>query len=400
MSNVMSASTIADSMAEVVSSSDIRVDTGPVRVTEVVDDHGFENLRPVWNRTLEQSPQATIFQSWEWQYTWLRHFGRGSRTSILLMSDGSAADQPFAIAPLVTKPYVVPMLRELTFMGVGVSDYLDVICAEGKRDAAAGAVFDYVHENEHKWDFVDLHQIPPHGLAGDVAGLAEDHPHLDAETLHHETCPVVELPSSWEDYRKTLGKSLRFNIGYYERSLRKQHDVQIGVADAENLDSEMDSLFRLHTRRWRKRWMPGVLSGVKVQAFHRDAAARLLDSGWLRLYYLKLDGVTRASLYCFAFRDTMYYYLGGFDPELAKYGLGTILTGHAIKEAIEGGCTKFDMLRGSEGYKLRWKPELRRNQRVFVRKKGLRSGAVRAMHSVEERVERVFKERVMGITGG
>ena len=386
-------------MAQVVSGSDVLVDSRPVHVTEVVDDHGFENLRTLWDQTLEQSPDATVFQSWEWQYTWHKHFGRGN-PSILLMSHGSADDQPFAIAPLVIRPYVVPMLRELAFMGVGVSDYLDIICGEGRRDAAAAAVFDFVHSNAHRWDFVDLHQIPPHGLASDVAGLAEDHHELDAETLNHEVCPVVDLPESWDHYRKSLGKSLRFNIGYYERSLRKQHDVQIGVADASNLDSEMDSLFRLHTRRWRKRWLPGVLSGAKVQAFHRDSAARLLERGWLRLYYLKLDGVTRASLYCFAFRDTMYYYLGGFDPEMAKYGLGTILTGYAIKEAIEGGFREFDMLRGSEEYKLRWKPELRRNKRVFVRKKGMRSVATRALHSAEERIERVFKERVMGITGG
>jgi CelD/BcsL family acetyltransferase involved in cellulose biosynthesis len=391
--------TIADSMAEVVPGSGIRVNDGPVRVTEVRDDKGFQDLRSVWDQTLEQSPNATVFQTWEWQYTWHKHFGKGSHPSILLISNDSLG-KPIAIAPLVIKPYVSPLLRELTFIGVGVSDYLDVICREGHRNAAVDAVFDFVHANTHRWDFVDLHQIPPQGLAADVTGLAEDHDELDAETLDHEMCPVIELPDSWDEYRKSLGKSLRFNVGYYERSLRKKHDVEIGVADAENLDAEMESLFSLHTQRWRKRWLPGVLSGAKVQAFHKDAAEKLLDRGWLRLYYLKIDGVTRASLYCFAFRDTMYYYLGGFDPELAKYGLGTILTGYAIREAIENGFGTFDMLRGSEEYKLRWKPELRRNRRVFIRKKGVRSGATRALHGVEERIERIFKERIMKIPQG
>lgn len=392
-------STIADSMAEVVSGSGIRVNDGPVCITEVSDDKGFRDLRPVWDQTLEQSPNATVFQTWEWLYTWHKHFGQGSRPSILLVSDDSAG-KPIAIAPLVIKPYVSPLLRELTFIGVGVSDYLDVISREGHSDAAVDAVFDFMHSNTHRWDFVDLHQIPPRGLAADVTCLAEDHDELDAETLHHEMCPVIELPDSWDEYRKSLGKSLRFNVGYYERSLRKKHDVEMGVADAGTLDAEMESLFRLHTQRWRKRWLPGVLSGAKVQAFHKEAAEKLLDRGWLRLYYLKIDGVTRASLYCFAFRDTMYYYLGGFDPDLAKYGLGTILTGYAIREAIENGFTTFDMLRGSEEYKLRWKPELRRNRRVFIRKKGVRSGATRALHGIEERIERIFKERIMKIPQG
>jgi hypothetical protein len=86
--------------------------------------------------------------------------------------------------------------------------------------------------------------------------------------MPHETCPVVELPASWEEYRASLGKSLRFNIGYYERSLRKSHDLHIGLATEDDLDAEMDALFRLHTQRWRSRLLPGVLSGKRIE-FHR-----------------------------------------------------------------------------------------------------------------------------------
>ncbi|MDO8587701.1 MAG: GNAT family N-acetyltransferase [Armatimonadota bacterium] len=399
MANVMAAATVTDSLAEAAFPLGAGAGDGAVRVTEIRGEREIERLRPAWNETLEHIPGATVFQTWEWQYTWLRHFGRRGTALVLLLSDASAGGKPFGIAPFVIRPYVVPQLRELAFLGTGVSDYLDVIVHPDKRSDAMAAVGEYLESCGGEWDFVDLHQIPEAGAAVELAEIVGRPPGMSAEVVEHEVCPVVDLPDSWEDYTRSLGKSLRFNIGYYERSLRKQYKVEIGAADESNLNEEMEALFRLHGRRWRKRWLPGVLASRKVREFHREVARRFLDCGRLRLYYLKLDGVTRASLYCFAFKDAMYYYLGGFEPEMAKYGLGTILTAHAIREAIQSGLSRFDLLRGNEEYKRRWKPRLTVNSRLFVRKSGARSHTAAALHRLEGRAERAFKERVMGIRG-
>lgn len=382
-----------DSLIEEIPGVLVDVGERPARLREITDVRRFETLRPVWDELLQRDPNATIFQSWEWQFTWWRHFG-GGNLHILLVSDPPENRELCAIVPLTTRPYVFPWLRELSFIGSGVSDYLDLICLPDWAPSAVKAVLDFIRSDTRRWDFVDLHQIPPGGAARLAAEFMGELNHgLSVECVDHETCAFVPLPDSWEEYQKSLGKSLRSNIGYYERSLRKHYNLSIGCATEDELDKEMNSLFRLHSRRWHSRHQPGVMAGGRIRRFHKDVAKRLLDRGRLRLYYLKLDGVTQAALYCFTFKDTMYYYLGGFEPRLAKYGLGTILTAHAIRDTIELGLSRFDMLRGREDYKNRWRSETLPNRRLFISKPGVRSRTARALHGCERRIECAFKER-------
>ena len=114
----------------------------------------------------------------------------------------------------------------------------------------------------------------------------------------------------------------------------------------------MTALFDLHQKRWNARWLPGVLGSARVQALSsRHRAGVSGERGWLRLHLLTIDGTIRAVLYCFAYGGRTFYYLGGFAPDMGKYSLGTLLTGRAIRQAIEEGCAEFDFLRGDEPYK-------------------------------------------------
>ena len=109
--------------------------------------------------------------------------------------------------------------------------------------------------------------------------------------------------------------------------------------------------------------MPGVLADEVVQSFHRDVARRMLGAGALRLYALEIDGRIVAVFYGFADRTTVYYYLSGYDPTLAKAGAGNLIVAHAIDEAVRVGARAFDFLRGAEDYKHAWGAVDRINRR-------------------------------------
>src|SRR5205807_436927 len=88
-----------------------------------------------------------------------------------------------------------------------------------------------------------------------------------------------------------------------------------------------------------------------------------------------------------------YYYLGGFDPELARRSVGTLLTARAIETAVADGCREFDFLRGREPYKYRWgcidRPHFRR---VAAGRGALAACAVRALRweqAIGDRLKRV-----------
>jgi CelD/BcsL family acetyltransferase involved in cellulose biosynthesis len=124
--------------------------------------------------------------------------------------------------------------------------------------------------------------------------------------------------------------------------------------DAHDIDDALSSLFALHAARWERRGLPGVLADDEVQSFHRDVARRMLGAGALRMYTMRIADRDVAVFYGFAHGETVYYYLGGYDPDLERLSIGTLIVAHAVDEAVRDGAKQFDFLRGAEEYKYAW----------------------------------------------
>ena len=361
--------------------------TGRVQAAEVRRAAEMAALEPEWQRLASVCPAATVFQTWEWNAAWWRHFGGlpGRRLRVVTFRD--AGGTLVGLAPLMTSFWYATPLRRVSFLGTGTSDYLDLLAAPGWEEAAAEGLYAHLAQTGG-WQIADFQQLRDGGLLrsrppAEGTGLAS----FDAPG---EPCPYLALPSDWAMLLQGLGKKTRSNIGYYDRALRKVYTVEIGPVTAEaDLDGELGHLFELHQRRWNQRWLPGVFGGGRVQAFHRDAARRLLRQGWLRLFSLRLDGQTQASLYCFAYGDRLCYYQGGFEPTLARLSLGTVLTAHAMQAAIDEERQVFDFLRGDEPYKAKWTGLSRINARRLVTRTGTPFGPLaRRAQCLEDAVER------------
>ncbi len=361
---------------------------GVAAVAEVTDPAALARLAPAWRTLADRCPAATVFQTYEWNAAWWRHFGGrpGRRLRVLCFRDAHGG--LVGLAPMVTSFWHGTPWRRLSLMGTGASDYLDVLAAAGWEDTVVEAFYAHLAQM-HTWHAADLHQLREGGvLRARPPSLASGLDWMDTEG---EACPFLPLPADWETLTQSWGKKTRANIGYYTRSLSKLYEVEMGpVTQPEALDGELASLFLLHQRRWNQRWFPGVFGSRRVQQFHRDAARALLQRGFLRLFTLKLDGETQAALYCFAFGDRICYYQGGFEPTLAKMSLGTVLTAHAIQTALGEGRAVFDFLRGDEPYKAKWTGNAARNVRRLLVKEGTRQNfgpLARRVQKIEDALE-------------
>ena len=81
-----------------------------------------------------------------------------------------------------------------------------------------------------------------------------------------------------------------------------------------------------------------------------EAAAR----GWARLFLLRASGQTVAALYGFSIGSTFQFYQCGMHPAWLNLGVGQLIVGGSIHEAIRAGHAEFDFLRGDESYKAQW----------------------------------------------
>lgn len=337
-------------------------------VDAVRDTVGFEALKGEWNELLEASACNSLFLTWEWLFTWWKHLPGGKLLHLIIVrSEGELV----AIAPLALRPCQLSRLlpfRAMEFLGTGSvgSDDLDIIVRHGKEREALQALAGYLAELQV---MVDLSHVVDGASrhAVDLASRLKRHGWVPFRTTVN-SCPFINLSGHcWESYLSTLGKSHRENLRRRLKELPKRFDVRLEeVRTEEQRRQAMPVLLALHCMRWRGRGGSKALHTPPLVSFHEELSRSALQRGWLRLYVLQLDGKPAAAIYGFRYNDIFYFYQAGFDPGFARYSVGLVTLGLTIKNAIEEGIGKYDLLQGQERYKYLWARDERKLVRLEV----------------------------------
>ena len=308
--------------------------TGPVDSQVQLEVLGtIEPLRAEWSELAERS--GNVFHTWEWAASWWRHFGRDRDLRVTaIRSDGKL----IGILPLYV--WAARPLRILRFLGHGPGDQLGPIVDNGHRPTVAHALPAALAQLD--WDLILAEQ-----LAGDQGWSAP----LAGRRIVREASPVLRFgDAGWEGFLRTRSRNFREQLGRRERKLAREQRVRYRLAAASDLESDLDILFRLHRVRWAGRYS-GFLAD---EPFHRSFAATAAERGWLRLWFLEVDGEPVAAVYGFRVSDTECYYQAGRDRRWDHYRVGFVVLAHAIREAANDGMLEYRLLRGDEEYKQRF----------------------------------------------
>jgi CelD/BcsL family acetyltransferase involved in cellulose biosynthesis len=235
---------------------------------------------------------------------------------------------------------------------------------------------------------VDLHQVRETQALVDRAPVKAK--------VEQAICLLLDLPSSYEEYLATLGKSLRYDVRKLEKTLFTSGRAVVEPVTEDEIGKGLDILFEQHKMRWRKRGLPGAFMG-REQRFHHDWGRQAIRKGWLWLSILKLDGEPIGAIYAMRFGDSCYYYQAGFDPSKGSISPGTLLVAATIKRAIDEGLEHFDFLRGDEPYKRRWKPQHElKNYRLIYPRNAVRGAMGASWNEAGSKVEAKIRARLEG----
>lgn len=311
----------------------------------------MQQIEDVWTDLWQRDPAATPFQSPMWVLPWLRHFGAGQVLAIAARENGRLE----ALAPMfILRDDDDPAESLGMLIGTGNSDYLDVLTT---NPAVIAPILEQLAAADcAMWDFQQLRETSPLLTAPAPANC-------DEETEDHDACLLLSIDGAGEDLRNIASTHFRKKLRYYRRLLEREGTVSLETPAPETLDDFLSALFALHAARWKLKGLPGMLAAAVDQSFHRQVARCMLDAGALRMYALRVNDRIVAVFYGFAHHQTVYYYLSGYDPALDKASPGTVIVAHAIEQAIAGGATTFDFLRGAEDYKYAWGAKDRMNKR-------------------------------------
>ncbi len=299
----------------------------------------FESLWREWHDLAGLSPTRSVFTTPAWLHPWWQSQRTSEQLSLLAFRDGGRL---VGLAPMMRCPDAVRLLA-LT----DVCDYHDVLYRPEAEESFYPAVVDAFEKQG--WTRVELEGIVESSptlrrLTGAALGKG-----WTVEQLVDGVSPEVALPSSWDGYLESLDGKDRHELKRKLRKLTGAGRVECFDAVERQPLPEVMTTFAALMRSSRED-KAQFLTPEREQ-FFRTLAEAMHKEGWLRLYFLTLDGHVTAASLLFDYDNGFYLYNSGFDTRYASLSVGLLVKALCLQDAIAKGCRLFSFLRGSEPYK-------------------------------------------------
>ena len=121
-------------------------------------------------------------------------------------------------------------------------------------------------------------------------------------------------------------------------------------------------------------------SDPAVRAFYTALIERGTAAGWLQLLFLTVGDRRIATSYGACFKNRLFLFKTGYDPEFSKYAPFTLLTYYSIRDGYSDGLQEVDFLGDAEPWKLEWTQAARAHDWLFVFADSVRA---RLLHSIK-----------------
>ena len=320
---------------------------------EVARDDWVLSAREDWTRLVSDSRADPLFMGWIWQSTWWKTFGEpaGGTLVILLLRD--AAGTLVGIAPFfrVTATSRMPRFRTFTQLAAlgnvwrmragEVTEYNDWIAHRSAQAEVANAVMQFISDDAG-WDELLISFTAPDSIASrTLSTLAEAqgwYVRHEAPLRHYAVATDVDF----EQFTAGLGRNTRARLLRRRALLHSLGRVELVHTDSANLDSQLDKLDALLTKRWGCGFTP------RAREFYEQVCGEFLASGQLHFSTLEVDGRPLSALLDVQADAQRYNLRLAIDPGFhARLSPGLLHIGFALEAACrDPRTTRYLLLAG------------------------------------------------------
>lgn len=322
----------------------------------IEDLRQFASLEPAWNTLVRRSATGTCHSTFEWLYTWWKHFGSGRRLFLVTACENGTLA---GIAPFFVDARI-PGAECLHFLGQGLSDYADLVVPCGRQDVAE-ALLHALLQRQAEWKAVDLEEVPadsPYQMQLERLAKTVD---ADACWVPTVRCPYLPIEGTWDAFFRSRGGGFRHNIQNKLNRCRRD-GVPLRYVDRMSVTNTfIDEIVDLSARRQKTDGHRSPFLNHPDQEFLREVLPLMGDRGMLRISEVRIGNSLGGFALAFCWQRTMYDWNTQYDPGYATYSLGRIALVHLAKRAFEEGYAEFDFMRGEEEYKFQWTSLARSN---------------------------------------
>ena len=324
----------------------------PLMASVVDTEQGFIDLRGEWDSLVGRLELPSPFHSWVWNYTWWKHFGRRGRPHIVVLR---RAGRLAGLAQLQERRH--GWFTSLVPIGWGnlLTEQLELLFPPDQRADLLDGLSR--HLSDSRWGWIGLSGLQEGELAGGLEGRGV----VASVNMPFE---YRDLPPNWEDFVRSLNRSMRGNVKYYPR-LMERSGIPFEVRFAESphdVSHALPDLYRLHATRAATH--DGVahkdyLERRDHRAFLDEVAPALAANRQAKVALLDVMGKTVAAQMWLESGETIFLYYSGYLPEWSRFSVAMITTAEILKYAIARGKTRVEFLRGTGHFKTRWDTQRR-----------------------------------------
>ena len=159
----------------------------------------------------------------------------------------------------------------------------------------------------------------------------------------------------WESFEAQIPGRRRSKMRRFRRRLEEQGSLSVELEHGDRgLEALLDEGFAIEGSGWKGERGTAIISSPETERFYREVAAWASERGWLRLWFLRLDGRAIAFGFCLEQGGAHYELKVGFDPAHASFGPGVILTQARLEHSFSAGLGSYEFLGQPERHKLDW----------------------------------------------
>ncbi len=341
-----------------------------LHIEAITEFQAFLGLHDIWDRLINEAGIDHPFLSHDWIRTWWECFGKGKQLHIILIRNRGV---PVALIPLMYstgRMYGLKM-RQLEFIYNSHTPRCDFIVTGSPIDVYR-AVWNYLIEIGASWDLIKLPQLTLESQTLRVMrDMARDDNSLVGCWPSTES-PYLPLAGTWDDYCEGLGRKHRSNIRNRLSRLRKMGAVGLEIFSTQDeIAHSLQAGLEIEAKAWKGQAGTAILCHSDLLAFYQNFAQRAAKQGWMRLYFLTLNGRKIAFSYSLRYRKTLYMLKPGYDPALASLSPSNLLCSMMIQDAFKIGLGEYDFLGTNDEWKLNWTGVTRPHCWLFIFSKTL-----------------------------
>lgn len=348
---------------------DCHIDGQAYSVETWTDESTWHELIPYWNALQLKTPEPTMFQTYEYQRIWWRHFGlsRGLLILVIRHDQEVIGIAPLQIAPIV---YYGKCFRELGFIGVNWEVDRPKFLFGDQAEICSTLTARFLKQHEQLWDLVRLYeQREDSFVLSDFRDEMQGYGYLTAITKD-AVAPYLRTDTTWGTYSKSLSARMRKNLKAARKKLGAMGQFEyVECMSYPDVLEKLDWYKQIEQKSWKGTARVGPSKHGHYYRFFEALAGEFGRTGKFHIRFLTLDNQPIAGTFGLEFNNTFYSLHIAHDHEYSKYSLGTLLEFMELESCFTGDCQEYDFLGSFLNNKLRWTSTVRTSKELHVYQK-------------------------------